>query len=40
MQSRSVVAPSAVTAFGVIDGFNATAVNGWIWPISVYRTAT
>jgi hypothetical protein len=31
-QSRSIVAPSAVTAYRVIDEFNATAVNGRIWP--------
>ena len=30
-QLRAEGAPSAVTAYGVINGFNATAVNGRIW---------
>ena len=34
-QSRSVVSPSAVTAYEMIDGFNATEVNGGFWTITV-----
>jgi hypothetical protein len=37
-QSRSIVAPSAVTAYRVVDELNATAVNGRIWPVSVVRS--
>jgi hypothetical protein len=36
-QSRWIVAPSAVTAYRVLDEFNATAVNGRIWPISAVQ---
>ena len=39
-QSRSIVAPAAVTAYRVVDEFNATAVNGRIWSILLKKSGS